>query len=538
MNGAEQSDLFSQAQFAYKTGYSTTDAVFALNAVLSSSGGCCGFIDFSKAFDNVNRETLFKTLKQFQISSKLLNLIQNMYSKLKCQVRTSSGESDMFPQSNGVMQGECLSPTLFTEYINEIERLMNDIDEMGVYLNGVKVSVIMYADDLVLISKTKHGLQIGMNALYEFCSANTLTVNTNKSEVMYVSKRKPASLPVIHYNNIPLRWVDSFRYLGVNIHRTNNLSKGLKLTCHQAKKAHSTLDMHTSSHPTVSLNHIFELFDCLIKPVLTYGCAVWGFGNIAEIEKCHLQFMKQTLKVKMTTNSCVVYAETWRFPLCVFINMCMIKHWLKILNMNVKQLVHVAYREMFQHQKQHAWIRHIKDLLCCHGFGNIWNDQSVMNEKVFLATFEQRLKDEFIQKSFSDIRNSDRCRLYKEIKTVFECESYMNCNIRRDVRVCFTKLRLNSHKFLVERARWLKVKIPYTQRTCTLCNSNDIEDEYHVTLVCEYFRDVRKKYIKPFYYQRPNMMKFLDLMTSVSKKDRFRLMLFLKVVFKMYAETL
>ena len=59
-----------------------------LNAVLSSSAGCCGFIDFSKAFDNVNRETLFKTLKQFQISSKLLNLIQNMYSKLKCQVRT------------------------------------------------------------------------------------------------------------------------------------------------------------------------------------------------------------------------------------------------------------------------------------------------------------------------------------------------------------------------------------------------------------------------------------------------------------------
>ena len=114
----------------------------------------------------------------------------------------------------------------------------------------------------------------------------------------------------------------------------------------------------------------------------------------------------------------------------------------------------------------------------------------------------------------------------------------MNCNIRRDVRVCFTKLRLSSHKFLVERARWLKVKVPYTQRTCTLCNSNDIENEYHVTLVCEYFRDARMKYIKPFYYQRPNMMKFLDLMTSVSKKNRFRLMLFLKVVFKMYGETL
>ena len=35
-------------------------------------------------------------------------------------------------------------------------------------------------------------------------------------------------------------------------------------------------------------------------------------------------------------------------PSCVFINMCMIKHWLKILNMNVKQLVHVAYREILE----------------------------------------------------------------------------------------------------------------------------------------------------------------------------------------------
>ena len=115
-------------------------------------------------------------------------------------------------------------------------------------------------------------------------------------------------------------------------------SEGLKVTCHQAKKAHSTLDMHISSHPTVSLNHIFERFDCLIKTIVkVYGCAVWGTENIAEIGKCHLQFMKQALKVKMTTNSCIIYAETERNPLCVSINMCMIKHWLKIFNMNVKQ---------------------------------------------------------------------------------------------------------------------------------------------------------------------------------------------------------
>ena len=92
-----------------------------------------------------------------------------MYTKLKCQVRTSAGISDHFSQANGVMQGECLSLTLFAAYINEIERLMNNNDEMDVHVNVVKLSVLMYADDLVLIAKNKHGLQVklqlGMNAL-------------------------------------------------------------------------------------------------------------------------------------------------------------------------------------------------------------------------------------------------------------------------------------------------------------------------------------------------------------------------------------
>ena len=126
----------------------------------------------------------------------------------------------------------------------------------------------------------------------------------------------------------------------------------------------------------------------------------------------------------------------------------------------------------------------------------------------------------------------------KKFKTVFRCESYMSCEIKSALRVNYTKLRLSSHKFLVERARWGKVKIPYAQRRCTLCSSGDIEDEYHMIMICEHFRDVRVKYIKPFYYKRPSMWKFVQLMNSTSKRDRFKLMLFLKITFKLYGDTL
>ena len=64
------------------------------------------------------------------------------------------------------------------------------------------------------------------------------------------------------------------------------------------------------------------------------------------------------------------------------------------------------------------------------------------------------------------------------------------------------------------------------------------EDEYHMIMICEHFRDVRVKYIKPFYYKRPSMWKFVQLMNSTSKRDRFKLMLFLKIIFKLYGDTL
>ena len=117
---------------------------------------------------------------------------------------------------------------------------------------------------------------------------------------------------------------------------------------------------------------------------------------------------------------------------------------------------------------KYAWMTHIKDLLSSHGFGNIWRDQSVVNVKLFLANFEQRLKDTPIQKCIGDMNSSNKCGMYREIKAVYKCKNYMDCNIRHDLRMFYTKFRLISHKF--ERARCHKTVISYLERICTLCN--------------------------------------------------------------------
>ena len=161
-----------------------------------------------------------------------------------------------------------------------------------------------------------------------------------------------------------------------------------------------------------------------------------------------------------------------------------------------------------------------------------------MNEKLFVANFGQRLKDTCIQKGTSDIESSNRCRMYKKIKAVYKCENYKDCNIKHDLRMYYTKFRLSSHKFLAEQARQQKDKIPYHERICSLCNVHDVQDEYHIAVICIYFKKAREKYIKQYYYYRPSMIKFIKLINTHNFKEWFRFMLFLKIVFKLYAETL
>ena len=78
--------------------------------------------------------------------------------------------------------------------------------------------------------------------------------------------------------------------------------------------------------------------------------------------------------------------------------------------------------------------------------------------------------------------------MYREIKIVYKCENVMDCNISHDLRMYYTNFRLSSHKFMVERALWRKDKISYHERTCLLCNIHDVQDEYHIAMICEYFK--------------------------------------------------
>jgi hypothetical protein len=85
---------------------------------------------------------------------------------------------------------------------------------------------------------------------------------------------------------------------------------------------------------------------------------------------------------------------------------------------------------------------------------------------------------------------------------------YLKCYLRKLIPVrfqkCISRIRLSSHQLAIETGRYTNTI--RKNRCCRVC-VNTIEDEYHFILVCPLFAELRRKFIKEYYYKRPSMFK-------------------------------
>ena len=104
------------------------------------------FIDFTKAFDCVNHNKLWKILKEMGIPDRLTCLLRNLYADQEATVRTGHGTTDWFQIGKGVCQGCILSPCLFNLYAEYRNAGMHKA-QAGIKIAGRNINNLRYADD-------------------------------------------------------------------------------------------------------------------------------------------------------------------------------------------------------------------------------------------------------------------------------------------------------------------------------------------------------------------------------------------------------
>ena len=118
------------------------------------------FIDYAKAFDCVDHNKLWETLKETGIPDHLTCLLRNLYASQEATVRTGHGTTDWFQIGKEVCQGCILSPCLFNLYAECIIR--NDgLEEAqaGINISRRNTNNFRYADDTTLMAESEEELK-------------------------------------------------------------------------------------------------------------------------------------------------------------------------------------------------------------------------------------------------------------------------------------------------------------------------------------------------------------------------------------------
>ena len=150
-------------------------------------GTFASFIDFSKAYecyDRINRELLWHKLSKMGISGRFLASLQALYKNVKCTVRVNCQQTDWFDVICGLKQGCILSPMLFNLFINDLTRVINDVGS-GISVGDTPLSILLYADDFVLIADSKLKLQSLLTRLDQWCKQWGLVISATKSKVVH-----------------------------------------------------------------------------------------------------------------------------------------------------------------------------------------------------------------------------------------------------------------------------------------------------------------------------------------------------------------
>ena len=224
------------------------------------------FLDFSRAFDTIDRDRLLFKAYRHGIRGLAYDILKSYLSDRYHYTCINLKKSSLLINQIGVPQGSCMGPLLFILYINDLINLINN------------ALTILFADDTTVAIKNKNMrvLQARLNfAAYkinDWCKHNKLILNAKKTKVMYFNA-KNNEIPVVKIDNNIIETVQQYKYLGFLL--DNRLRHSFHVSKVIAKlKSLKYVSKKISSYMTISSAKAF--YYSLVFSHLKYGILVWG----------------------------------------------------------------------------------------------------------------------------------------------------------------------------------------------------------------------------------------------------------------------
>jgi hypothetical protein len=574
-----ENNIIDEHQIGFREKCRTTDHMFILKCIMDlykkkkKKLFIC-FVDFSKAFDKVWHEGLFFKLAKYGISTKFYNIIKNMYHKVSLQVKIGALLTPRFKSDQGVRQGDNLSPSLFNIFINDIPDCLRGCSP-AIYFD-IPIQCLLYADDLVIFSENEKGMQLALNKLSHYSNTWRLEINISKTKIMCINQSVRSNKSMFNYNKLKLEQVTEYSYLGIIFTEKATFKTALNSLYNKGLKAYFKL--LKLLQPLPSAKTALHLFDHLIKPIILYGCEIWGpckintpieareydhwkmirtkfplehnMANTNNLyEKLHLKMCRSILGVNKKNSNVGIYGELGRYPLYVdIVKQC--QRYIHHLDNNTQntllQKVYNSYTESNNSSQNSPNITNFSNTVSklCDDDANITMGVGTKTKATTLK-LQQRYREYWgLHVKTTESRSgigSNKLRTYSLFKNTFQREPYINLSCTRHFRSNLAKFRLSAHKLKIETGRYNSKNsyVPPSQRICCNCDMGRVEDEEHFLTECPKY-NVEREYLFneanqdcANFSKLSNHNKFIWIMSNESEKLLKALGIFLSKSMKM-----
>ena len=536
----------SNSQFGFRENHRTADSIFVLKSLINKyihkgKGKIYAcFVDLKKAFDSVWRTALLYKLCNMGVGKTFYRVIKQQYINTKSSLKYKEYISDYFHISRGVKQGDSLSPTLFNIFINDITKNFEDKQSTPLQLIDSKIGSLLFADDLLILSETKEGLQNSLNNLSTYCDNWQLSLNINKTKTMIFTQSKhKIEQSFVTYKNKAVDNTTEYSFLGILIKNNGNLSQSTLNLTKKAKKVFFAIRSYTNSLNNLPLKVANNLFDSLVKPVMTYNAEItyldsyislfrakqraassgkeidtFNFIDKTPFENLHLSFCKYILGTRKNASNLATRVEVGRFPIEYFIKTQTILYLARLFTQNINPLL----RESFLLTQQlditgtYSWYTYAKNIADEAGIdlNKLESTRDIKQIKTINMYIKSKFKtyyENLITEKFDKIDDKSKLNLYKSLKQFenMSSEMYLSNN-NFEYRKMIAKLRISDHNLLIEKGRHLK--LPRNERLCQKCKV--VEDEKHFILHCSNNSNLRVKYFMFLYTQNNDFINYVE----------------------------
>ena len=261
-------------------------------------------------------------------------------------------------------------------------------------------------------------------------------------------------------------------------------------------------------------------------------------NNLTALNSLQVQFYKRFCHLKITTQSYCIFGEFGVKPIEFHFYKAALTYWVRLITSENKNWINLVYDRILENINDHkfskTWCSRIKTLLCDLQLSQLWENQMQAHAALYINVIKRRLEERFREKWIESAKHSHKGMNYLEICR-FDCEmkSYLNFITKGENINIFLKLRAGNHTLSVEVDRYRNRKT-YEECVCLECDSNKIEDLFHVIVECPKYTTTREhklkfllgcdktqfndKFSKLSPSQLNQIIHYMDVVTDVRKK--------------------